>query len=807
MRLAVSPPRRLAIVLATVVLALLLDLIAGPGSRVAAAASDEVSITRGISLVGAQEYRIALVVGNAAYGYAPLGNPVNDARAMTKTLKQLGFEVIHLEDAKHRELQTAILEFGERLADGGTGLFYYAGHGIQVRGTNYLVPTDESITSEASVRFEAIALDAVLEQMGQPRPNRTNIVILDACRNNPFATRYGGSGAGLALVDAPTDFLVAYAASPGGVAIDGNGENGVYTGELLRAMTVPGLRIEDVFKRTRAAVSRQTGQAQIPWEASSMIRDFSFASETPVPATAEVVAEAPAAEQTTTTRDARPDQAFELAFWDTIKDSTDPADFEAYLISFPEGAFAPLAQARIARYQSKMGGDSAQGAPEVEVAQSAKVATPEPAATAEPEPEPETQVQATEQTVAALAPDPEPKTEPEPKTAPEPVTETAPEPKIEPAAEPAPEQNLETLAALATGPKVEEMDEIFIAKTTANLRDAPSASGRRTGRLKKGATLLVTGELDGWYRLITGSGKTAYVFGELVEPLAQDPASKQATQPAPEPPAQQAALPKAPEPVPQATASDNLQPAVGIFPAPAAGVFQDCEGCPEMVPLPAGAFRMGTSGGDLAERPAHRVTLAKPFAIGRFEVSVGEWRLCVSEGACDLHPKLAAAGDLEPVRYVSHGDATSYISWLRKKTGRSYRFPSEAEWEYAARGGTTTAYWWGDKVGDGRANCKDCGGPYDRKRPRTPGQYAANPFGLHDMSGGVAEWVADCWLDNYEGAASDGKARVGADCRQRVLRGGSWRNGAASLRSAARHFYDANVAYSGNGFRVALTLN
>ncbi len=214
---------------------------------------------------GEPERRVALVIGNANYPNQPLRNPVKDARAMDAALRSRGFEVTLVENATRVKMQQALLDFGESLGDGGVGLFYYAGHGLQVRGNNYLVPIDENIRSEASVRFEAIALDAVLEEMSQPRPNRINIVILDACRNNPYKSRYGGSGAGLALANAPVDFLVAYATAPGAVAVDGDSEGGLYTGELVKALTLPDLQVEDMFKRVRAKVSEITRHAQIPW--------------------------------------------------------------------------------------------------------------------------------------------------------------------------------------------------------------------------------------------------------------------------------------------------------------------------------------------------------------------------------------------------------------------------------------------------------------------------------------------------------------------------------------------------------------
>jgi peptide/nickel transport system substrate-binding protein len=224
---------------------------------------------------GAQqaEKRVALVIGNGAYLDSRLRNAVNDVRAMAAALKSLGFEVIARENVTQKQMQRAVAEFGRKVAGGGVGLFYYAGHGMQVGGKNYLIPVDATIESEADVRLETVDVDVVLDQT---RDNRLNLVILDACRNNPFERRFRGGGRGLAVVEAPVGTMIAYATAPGRVANDGDGTNGLYTSELLKAMRTPGLKVEEVFKRVRAAVARQTRNEQVPWESSSLTGDFYF---------------------------------------------------------------------------------------------------------------------------------------------------------------------------------------------------------------------------------------------------------------------------------------------------------------------------------------------------------------------------------------------------------------------------------------------------------------------------------------------------------------------------------------------------
>ena len=234
------------------------------------------------------------------------------------------------------------------------------------------------------------------------------------------------------------------------------------------------------------------------------------------------------------------------------------------------------------------------------------------------------------------------------------------------------------------------------------------------------------------------------------------------------------------------------------------GVIRDCSKCPLLVVLPAGQFRMGSK--RPYQGPEHDVSIKRRFAIGRYEVSFDEWDACVSEKGCEARPQdLDWGRGANPVINVSWTDAKQYVAWLSKKTGQSYRLPSEAEWEYAARAGTRTTYWWGGQVGNDNANCVGCRDQGD-DRPRKVGSYAANPFGLHDTAGNVAEWVEDCWNSSFRGAPSDGSAWLEGDCRVRVLRGGSFDSDASQVSSSFRFRYDANVPYSANGFRVVRDL-
>jgi formylglycine-generating enzyme required for sulfatase activity len=219
-----------------------------------------------------------------------------------------------------------------------------------------------------------------------------------------------------------------------------------------------------------------------------------------------------------------------------------------------------------------------------------------------------------------------------------------------------------------------------------------------------------------------------------------------------------------------------------------------------VVVVAAGSFDMGSTA--QFENPVHRVTIAKPFAIGRHEVTFNEWDRCVDVGGCKHRPDDRGWGRGDrPVINVSWSDAKAYLAWLSEKTGQSYRLPSEAEWEYAARAGTTTSFWWGSELGTGQANCRDCGGGGSRQT--TPvGSFKPSPFGLYDTAGNAAEWVEDCWNDNYRGAPPNGSAWTAGQCRLRVLRGGAFDSQARYLRSSSRFRYDFDVRYIANGFRV-----
>ncbi|WJR74879.1 SUMF1/EgtB/PvdO family nonheme iron enzyme [Bradyrhizobium sp. NP1] len=264
-------------------------------------------------------------------------------------------------------------------------------------------------------------------------------------------------------------------------------------------------------------------------------------------------------------------------------------------------------------------------------------------------------------------------------------------------------------------------------------------------------------------------------------------------QPQPQPPA------VAPQAVPQVQPAPQVQPVPQAHSAPPAVQSAPPIREPAMTAINGGSFTMG-SNEDATEKPPHKVTI-KPFAIGQYPISVRDWNQCAAAKACAF---VASGKDDAPVTNVSWTDAKQFVAWLAGATKRPYRLPSEAEWEYAARGGTQTKYWWGDQLQSGLANCKNCSETAAAEQPLKVGSFKPNPFGLFDMGGSVDQWVEDCWHKNYQGAPADGSAWAEADCGSHVIRSGSWKNDAQYVRPSNRDSYDTNVRYPTHGFRVAL---
>ena len=555
--------------------------------------------------------RVALVIGNGAYADAPIENAVDGARSVADVLRQGGFTVLYLENARRDDIQRGLGTFAQTLKRGSTGIIYYSGHAVQHQGRNYVVALDTKIAGADDVRREAVDLDLFVDPLIVSRTSGS-VIILDASRANPWQQLLPGGLRGLAAVETVKGIPVICSTAPGKIVSNSPQASRAFAEQLVQAMKIPDIGFDDVIIRTRTGVARINGKDQRIWQ-----------SEAPPADLIVTTAAKPVA--------AKPADPIELGFWETIKNSTSAVDYQAYLSAYPNGQFALIARSKLGQLQPK---------------------APAPAATGD---------QPTRQTAAA------------------------------------------------------KPDQI----------------------------------------------------------------------PAP------AAPPVAPN-----IAPPNL---AGFTPAPP---IRDCPVCPELVLIPAGSATMGSAEVFAFEAPVHEITISKPFYMGRREVTFDEWDACLSEGGCQYRPGDRGQGrGLRPASDLDWNDAKVYVAWLSRKTGKTYRLPSEAEWEYAARAGTKTAYYWGNAIEKDRANCTGCN-TTPLKNTVATGTFPPNAFGLIDMAGNAAEWVEDCWQDNYKTAPKDGSAFTKADCRERVLRGGSFNNDQRFVRTAARFKYDYDVRYYTNGFRV-----
>jgi formylglycine-generating enzyme required for sulfatase activity len=342
-------------------------------------------------------------------------------------------------------------------------------------------------------------------------------------------------------------------------------------------------------------------------------------------------------------------------------------------------------------------------------------------------------------------------------------------------------------------------NSVFMSELIKELRVPNLTAEEVFNRARIGVSRASNNEQVPW---VASSLVEEFYFGTS-RPATTGPSPAPAPAPAPTPaPTPPPATTTTPAPTPSPTATASGEPLRSD--AKPGDSFRDCQGCGEMVIMPTGAFDMGSN--TEYENPAHRVTIAKPFAIGRYEVTFDEWDRCVEEKGCKAQPddREWGRGD-RPVINVSWLDAKAFVAWLSQKTGQTYRLPAEAEWEYAARAGTNTPFWWGRDVGSRQANCRECNtGSGQQTSP--VGSYKPNPFGLYDTAGNAAEWVEDCWNDNYRAAPKDASAWTAGQCRLRVLRGGAYDSQAKLVRSTARFRYDTDVRYSANGFRVVREL-
>lgn len=632
--------------------------------------------------------RLALVIGNADYQHTgKLKNAANDAVDVAAALRELGFGVIEGVNQNKQGMENKIREFGDRLnKQGGVGVFFYAGHGVQYSGKNYLVPIDADIPAEDEVDYRAVDVSFLLRKLVSAK-NDLNIIILDACRNNPFAKEWSsdramGEDEGLAKIAAPKGTVLLYATEPGKVASDGTGRNGLFTQVFLEQIKKPNVEFDALYKTVASKVAEKSKNSQIPYKEGTNFRDFYFAGTPESPAPGRQGPVVASDEPEVTVKDAR---EREQEAWNLVKNSSDAEGFRIYLEDFPNGANSAKAKIRLEKLVWS---------------------------------------------------------------------------EIEKSADKAKIQNY--------------------------LKEFPGGENTTTARIK----------LRQLEARNTAEPTT-------VEPIEEESAPPTVKVPAPKPPKSRVTTPIKPikskkQPPSLGSKYEMRKNAVGM----------------EFVNIPAGSFSMGSSEANVTaslslarkeysevvredfdnEKPQRRLTFGDDFWIGKTEVTQAQWTAVMGE-----NPSNFKGCDDCPVERVSWEDAKKFVEKLNAADdGFVYRLPSEAEWEYAARGGANGLFGGAaiDEMAWHKGNSEDRTHPVATKEP--------NAFGLYDMHGNVGEWCEDIYQPFYDETVLDGAPNTsGGDAKYRVHRGGSWSNFPPYMRLMHRNKDNGTIRNIVVGFRVA----
>ena len=617
--------------------------------------------------------RTALVIGNSTYTDAPLPNPVNDANDMAALLKDLDFDVIHEVNADHRTMLDALNRFSKKLQTSEVGIFFFAGHGMQIKEVNYLIPVNAALASEVDVDYECVHATRVLDKMKEAG-TRLNIVILDACRNNPLTkklqSRYTSRDIarrdlppGLAKMDAPLGSIIAYATRAGSIARDGRGRNGVYTAALLKNLKNPAFDVKEVINQTGLDVMEITAGQQVPFTASTPIPRYYLAGgEQSHPGSLRVTSQPSGAG---------------ILLNNNLVGKT-PLD----ITSVSPGEYQVLAT--LDGYVSQ-----------------------------------EKRVTVNKGRKAMLSFFLEPE---------------------------------KTKARLYVTPKP--------ADALVRIMDIPEKyhngieldSGRYDVEVSRAGYITKRQ----WVDIKGGDGIDLYVELEKESD---------------------------PDPRPGTGRQEWKDPVTGM----------------EFVWVPKGCYMMGSNDGDFGEKPHHKVCL-DGFWMGKYEVTNGEYRQYKRSHDSKSCKGVSLNGDRQPAVYVSWEDAQGFIKWLNQKTGHTFALPTEAQWEYACRAGTTTERFWGEgpdqackyaSVADKTAKQKwtgwtvhNCDDGFSATAP--VGSFQPNNFGLYDMLGNVWEWCEDIYANDAYKNHSLNNPIYAQSGSGRVNRGGSWDDSPASVRCANR---------------------
>lgn len=645
-------------------------------------------------VVHAADRRVALVMGNGGYpGSAKLRNAVADAKLMARTLEGLGFKVTLLTDVQtEQDMKRALVQFKRSLPDAEVGLVYFSGHGVQTERGNYLLPVQGDYQREADFDSQAVRLSDVLEQFRGSRA--AGLVILDACRDNPFRSSTRSATRGLRREEPPNGLLIAYSTAQNQTAADGVGGNGLYTKHLAHFLNQKGLSVDEVFDQTAKQVKLESRGEQSPREDSD-IRDKLYLNGAPQSAGPPPAAPAPGDD-------------LEAQAWKDAQLLDTPAGYETFSTAYPNSRYAGAARLKldIARKREQQQAEAAQ--------REAQAAEMRARAQSEAKAWQEAQAADTVEAYRAF------------------IDTYAQSPNLKAAQR--------KLAAAEKAEAAEQAKRVAEAWRTAQQADTVEG-------------------YEAFLNAHTSSSFAAQARQKLEAARARKPKWK-----------------------------------VGE-------TFRDCAECPEMVVLPAGSFEMGDlhGDGDADEKPVRTVRIAQPFALGKYEVTQGEWRAVMGSSPSSFKQ----CGDRCPVERVSWDEVQEFIRKLNAKTGKSYRLPSEAAWEYGCRAGGRHKRCGSDDV--------EAVAWYDKNsgdKTHAVGGKNANAWGLHDMSGNVWEWVQDCYEDNYSlGQPVDGRAHEpSTNCARRVDRGGGWNFNSRDTRSANRYGGSPDYRYFNLGFRLSRTL-
>ena len=734
--------------------------------------------------------RVALVIGNSAYQtIPPLANPANDADAVSTMLKEAGFDVVALKrDLKVNEMRRALRSFSDDTRDADLALVYFSGHGVEIDGTNYLIPVDAVLERDIDAYDEAIPLDRVLAVMEPARQLR--IVIVDACRDNPFkATKHTASsrgiGRGLSRVEPESpNTLIAFAAKAGTTAADGNDRLSPFTAALVKYLPRPGLDLRKAFGFVRDEVLKATRNRQEPFVYGSLGGgDVALVTAAPAPPQSPAAADPSAA--------ARSD--YELALQINAASAWD-----SFISKYPSGFYPDLAIAQRDKLKAAAT-EEARLAAERNALEQARIAEAERARLA-------AQAQAARDASAAA------------ERAKEQIEEQAQQQAEAAEAAKAASEREALERQKATERRAIEEAKVLEAAKAADAAHAAAVPARNdeAGRITTAALE------DG------GIGRAPGHEEARMSPGCSGNAPDAATLSA--------------RPAGPLSQSEEC----GLKPRAA---FKECENCPEMVLVPAGEFTMGSDRDDVDsglaaanEEPQHKAVIEQPFAVGRFEVTRDQYAAFVKASGYSsgdrcytfenntprerdnrsfLNPGFGQEGN-HPAVCVSWVNAKAYVEWLSRTTGKPYRLLSETEYEYAARAGSASRYGFGNdpaelcKFANGADQSAKSAGlpadsPYMNCKDGYPftapvGSLTANAFGLHDLIGNVWEWTEDCYYGNYATASLGSAARTEAVCASRTVRGGDWFSTEASLRPATRANAKADAHHDDIGFRVARTM-